>query len=92
MPHNLLATFRGNCFSIIFYDAGALFFITPLIKDFFKHVWQTSNQLLKAVSMDLAVPEHLAGCKALGIINKVITGPLWRVLEEKGITILDMNG
>ena len=40
----------------------------------------------------MAVPEHLAGCKALGIINKVITGPLWRVLEDKDITILDMNG
>ena len=26
------------------------------------------------------------------IINKVITGPLWRVLEDKDITILDMNG
>ena len=55
-------------------------------------MWQTPNQLLKAVSADLAVPEHLAGCKALGIINKVITGPLWRVLEDKDITILDMNG
>lgn len=51
----------------------------------------SKNQLLKAVSADLAVPEHLAGCKALGIINKVITGPLWRVLEDKDITILDMN-
>ena len=33
----------------------------------------------------------MAGCKALGIVNKVITGPLWRVLECKEITILDMN-
>jgi len=55
-------------------------------------VWQTPNELLKAVSADLAVPEHLAGCKALGIINKVITGFLCRVLEDKDITILDMNG
>ena len=30
--------------------------------------------------------------QTLGIINKVITGPLWRVLEDKDITILDMNG
>ena len=59
---------------------------------FFKNVWQTPNQLPKAVSADLAVPEHLAGCKALGIINKGITGPLWRVLEDKDISILDMNG
>ena len=69
-----------------------LVLISPLVNDFFKNVWQTPNQLLKAVSADLAVPEHLAGCKALGIINKVITGPLWRVLEDKEITILDLNG
>ena len=49
------------------------------------------NQLLKAVSADLEVPEYLAGCKVLGIINKVITEPLWRVLKDKEITILDMN-
>jgi len=49
------------------------------------------NQLLKAVSADLEVPEYLAGCKVLGIINKVIIGPLWRVLEDKDITILEMN-
>ena len=54
-------------------------------------MWQTPNQLLKAVSADLSVREYIAGCKALGIINKVITGPLWRVLECKEVTILDMN-
>ena len=75
MPHNPLATFQGNRFNIVFYEADALFFIAPLVNDFFKNVWQTPNQLLKAVSADLAVSEHLAGCKALGIINKVITGP-----------------
>ena len=37
-----------------------------MVKDFFKHVWQIPNELLKVVSADLEVPEHLAGCKALG--------------------------
>ena len=53
----------------VFYDAGALFYITPLIQRFFKEVWQTPNQLLKAVSADLSVREYVAGCKALGIIK-----------------------
>ena len=30
-------------------------------------------------------------CKALGLINKIVTGPLWRVIESKDISILDMN-
>ena len=88
---NPLASFRGNRFNIVFYDAGALFYIAPLVQQFFKEVWQTPNQLLKAVLADLSVHEYVAGCKALGIINKAVTGPLWRVLECKEITILDMN-
>lgn len=32
----------------------------------------------------------MAGAKALGLISKFITGPLWRILEGKG-HILDMN-
>ena len=51
-------------------------------------MWQTPNQLLKAVSADLSVREYVDG---LGIVNKVITGPLWRVLECREITILNMN-
>lgn len=91
VSRNPLASFRGNHFNVVFYDAGALFHIAPLVQRFFKEVWQTPNQLLKTVSADLSVSEYLAGCKALGIINKVVTGPLWRVLECKDVTILDMN-
>ena len=43
------------------------------------------------MSADLSVHEYIAGCKALEIINKIVTGPLWRVLECKKIAILDMN-
>ena len=39
----------------------------------------------------IQVQEHLVGCRALGLVNKVITGPLWRVLEAPDISILDMN-
>ena len=83
VSRNPLASFRGNHFNVVFYDAGALFYIAPLVQRFFKEVWQTPNQLLKAVSADLSVSKYLAGCKALGIINKVVTEPLWRVLECK---------
>jgi hypothetical protein len=31
-----------------------------------------------------------AGIRALGIVNKIITGPYWRVLEAKG-NILDLT-
>ena len=88
---NPLVSFRGNRFNIVFYDAGALYYISEQVVRFFNEVWHTPNQLLKAVHSDIRVPELLAGCRALGLINKVITGPLWRVLESDNVTILEMN-
>ena len=38
----------------------------------------------------LTEPVYLAGCKALGLINELLTGPLWHVLEST-MSILDMN-
>ena len=47
-------------------------------------------RLLRAVLEDLKVSEFLAECRALGLISRIITSPLWRVLESD-ISILDMN-
>ena len=91
VSRNPLASFWGNRFSILFYDAGALYYIAELVKRFFIEVWQTPNQLLRAVFADIQIPEYVARCKALGLINKVITGPLWQVLECNDVSILDMN-
>ena len=33
---------------------------------------------------------HKAGVRSLGIINKLITGPFWRLIEKKG-SILELN-
>ena len=66
---NPLAPFRGNRFNILFYDAGVVYYLSTLIKTFFLDVWQTPNKLLRAVLADIQVPEFLAGCKALGLIN-----------------------
>lgn len=40
---------------------------------------------------DVKVKEYVAATKALGLINKMITVPLWRVIEDKSIGILDVN-
>ena len=64
-----------------------MYHISPLIETSFTEVWQTPNQLLRAVLSDVKVPEYQAGCKALGLV----AGPLWYVLESQDISILDMN-
>ena len=35
---NPLASFRGNCFNILFYDAGAVYNISDVVVSFFKTV------------------------------------------------------
>lgn len=85
-----LASFRGNRFNIIFMDAGILYHLKQAIHDFFTTGLSTGNQLLKAVEADSKVNEYWAACRALGLINKFITGPFWRLLESD-TPILEMN-
>ena len=66
IKRNPLAPFRGNRFNILFYDAGVLYYLSDIVISFFRNVWQTPNQLLRAVYQDICVPEYVAGCRALG--------------------------
>ena len=83
------ATFKGNRFNILFYNGGVAYYLYDLCNKFFEDV-KEENKLLKAVYYDLQVLSHIAGCRALGLINKCLTGPLWRLLETN-IHILDLN-
>ena len=73
----------------MFHDAAGVFFLQDHLASFFEE-YGAENPLLKAVAADLAEPVYLAGCKALGLINKLLTGPLWHVLESK-MSILDVH-
>ena len=71
-----LASFRGNRFNIVFYDATGVFYLKSHMVDYLKHCHGQLNRLLQAVLSDLSVPKYIAACKALDIIDKVVTGPL----------------
>ena len=87
-----LSLFRGNRFNIIFYDgAGVYYMRTHFEKYLVEHHNGPLNGLLRAVLNDLRVPKHIAGCKALGIIDKLVTGPFWRKLESSTVSILDLS-
>ena len=73
-------SYRGNRFNILFYDSAALYFHRDDVLDFLNH-WPNPNMLLKAVHNDIKNKSFLAGVRALGIIDKIITGPLWRRIE-----------
>ena len=85
-----LASFIGNRFNIIFYDAAGVYYLRDHIFEFVQ-TQDTANRLLRSVEADLCVPELIAGCKALGLIDKLVTGPLWRILEDSTISIVKMS-
>ena len=83
IKRNPLASFRGNRFNILFYDAGAVFYVSDQVRKLLKEVWQTPNQLLRAVLSDIQVPEYTClGVKHLVLstrLSQALYGELWKV-------------
>jgi len=92
--HNMntvpIKPYRGSRFNVLFENAMTLYFLSDKMTDFLTS-YGTSNQLLKAVLHDLTVTEYIAGVKALALVYKFVTCPLWHLLEDKSIYIFDMN-
>ena len=76
-----LAAFRGSRFNILFYDAAGVFFLKTHMIQSLTTSHGSLNLLLQSVLTNLNVPQYIAGCRALGIIDKLVTGPLWRHLQ-----------
>ena len=87
---NPLIHFRGNRFNVVFANGGRVYYLREHMINFLTKTWGTPNRLLKAVLEDASNNLYMAGCKALGLIDKFITGPLWRILESD-IHILDLS-
>ena len=79
---NPLINFRGNRYNVLFANGGRVYQLSEHIINFLKKVWGTPNRLLQAVLNDAESNLNMAGCKALGLIDKHITGPLWRLMES----------
>ena len=85
-----LAPFKGNRFNITFYNGAGIYYLHSDLLNFFKRV-HSENRLLGAVHDDLQINAFIAGCRALGLISKLVTGPLWRILEDESVHVLDMT-
>lgn len=81
MDHLPLASFRGNRFNILFFDAAGVYFLGDMMKEYC--TFSERNRLIDAVAKDLTEECSLVGGRALGIVGKLITGPLWRFLVSK---------
>ena len=84
-----LENFIGNRFNILFYNATAVYYHREEISSFVK-AWHNPNNLLKAVFKDISNELFLSEVRALGIVDKLVTGPLWRLIEASN-NILSLN-
>ena len=75
-----LTAFRGNRFNVLFWNGAAVYYHRDSFRRFFSH-HGTPNRLLQAVKQDLDELMHVAGCRALGIVDKLVTGPFWQLFE-----------
>ncbi|XP_071501580.1 uncharacterized protein [Diadema antillarum] len=87
IEHVPLAPFKGNRFNILFLNGGGVFFLRSELKEFCE---EQVEDHLKAVGADLRVSQYLAAARALGLIDKLVTAPLWRVINESS-HIAEMN-
>lgn len=87
-----LAQFVGNRFNIVFYDGAGIYFLKDHIVKFIKSIHgKQANRLLGSVLKDIENDVFLSGSRALGLVDKVVTGPLWRKLQESGCSVIDMS-
>ena len=84
-----LKQFLGNRFNILLVNGLGVYCLYDKLLNFFRRIEQ-NNKLLDAVYWDLEVVAYRAGCRALGLIEKLITGPLWNVLATEN-HILNMS-
>lgn len=77
----MLSTFRGHRFNHLFHSAGTTFYHINDIVDFLS-IWSNPNDLLNSVNFDAQKMVYVSGVRALGLIYKLITGPLWRIIES----------
>ena len=87
-----LAQFVGNRFNILFFDAAGVYFLKGHMVSFIETTHgKEANRLLRTVLSDIKNPVYICGCRALGLVDKIVTGPLWRKLQESSVSVLKMS-
>ena len=90
IPSNICVPFLGSRFNILFFNAAGVYYLAPHFVKLIGKVTGSSNPLHTALLHDLQLPDYLAAIRALGLVDKVISGP-WMRLTDAPANILDMN-
>ena len=74
-----LYPFLENRFNILFLNGSGVFYLYPFLVDFLNNL-SLDNKHISAVYHGLQVLHFRVVCPALGLLNKCVTGLLWRVM------------
>ena len=74
-----LYPFLENRFNILFLNGSGVFYLYPFLVDFLNNL-SLDNKHISAVYHGLQVLHFRVVCQALGLLNKCVTGLLWRVM------------
>ena len=72
----------GNWLNILFVNAAGVYFLYDQLFNFFRRI-EDNNKLLDAIHWDLEVLTFKIGCRALEVIEKLITGPLRKMIASE---------
>jgi hypothetical protein len=84
-----LTPYRGSRFNILFHNASVLYCLHPYLIEFLES--NHDNGLTASVLHDLKQPFYMAEVRAFGILSKLFMKPMWAMLEDKDVDILQMG-
>ena len=87
---NNFVSLRGERINIIFVQGGAAYYHRKQVSEYLKKCSIQQNKLLSSVT-DIEVKLYLPCFQALGIFGKLITGPLFRLIEDDSFHIFQLN-
>ena len=79
----------ANKYLLTYLLGGAVYYHLDDLKEF-QPTLETENFLVTSIRSDLNTKVYIAGFRALGIFNKLVSGPVYRKVEEK-VHIFSLN-
>ena len=87
---NHFVSLHGERINIIFVQGGAAYYHQKHVSEYIEECSIQQNKLLSSVT-DIEVKLYQACFRALGIFGKLITGPLFRLIEDDSFHIFQLN-
>ena len=86
-----LYPFLGNRFNILFLNGAGVLYLYSYLVEFLNNV-SLDNKFMSSVFYDLEVLQYKVACQALGLIDKLVTGPPQRMMvKEKEVLNMSVH-